>query len=90
MFATVEKPNNEKLEQLGVKNWSIWEKKKSIFDWHYDATEVCYILEGRAKVVSKESNETIEFGKGDLVTFPKGLDCTWEIIEDIRKHYTFK
>jgi uncharacterized cupin superfamily protein len=28
-------------------------------------------------------------GKGDLVTFPKGMSCVWEIHGDVKKHYRF-
>ena len=28
-------------------------------------------------------------GKGDLVTFPAGMSCTWEIRRPVRKHYRF-
>ena len=31
-----------------------------------------------------------EFGKGDFVTFPKGLSCIWDIKAPVRKHYNFK
>ena len=32
----VEKPSEEKLKQLGVSQWPIWEKEVSKFDWYYD------------------------------------------------------
>jgi uncharacterized cupin superfamily protein len=28
-------------------------------------------------------------GKGDLVKFPVGLECTWKILKDVKKHYQF-
>jgi uncharacterized cupin superfamily protein len=28
-------------------------------------------------------------GEADLVSFPKGMKCTWEIHSDIKKHYDF-
>ena len=31
----------------------------------------------------------VRMGKGDLVTFPKGLDCTWQVKQAVRKHYQF-
>jgi uncharacterized cupin superfamily protein len=31
----------------------------------------------------------VEVKKGDLAEFAKGLDCTWEVIEPVRKHYRF-
>ncbi|HAG51262.1 MAG TPA: cupin, partial [Deltaproteobacteria bacterium] len=34
-------------------------------------------------------DEEVEIKKGDLVTFPKGLKCKWNVIERIRKAYIF-
>ena len=31
---------------------------------------------------------TIFFGKGDYVVFPKGISCTWKVLEPVKKHYT--
>jgi uncharacterized cupin superfamily protein len=84
----VEKPDTTKLKKLGVDNWPIWEKEVSRFDWSYDEKETCYILEGQAKV-EPEKGEPVEFGAGDLVIFPKGLNCVWDITSPIRKHYKF-
>ena len=36
-----------------------------------------------------EDGEEVEFGKGDLVRFPKGVKCTWDVKEKIRKLYRF-
>ena len=83
------KPNREELEKRGVLSWPIWEKETSRFDWHYDSIEECYLLEGRV-VVETKGGEKVEFGKGDFVTFPKGLSCIWDVKEPVRKHYNFK
>jgi len=85
----VEKGTQEKLKEMGVFAWPIWEKEVSCFDWYYDETEICYLLEGRVVVNTKEGKE-IRFGAGDLVIFPKGLSCTWDIKEPVKKHYSFK
>ncbi len=84
----IEKPKEEKLRELGVDSWGIWECDPSTFDWSYDSPETCYILEGKAKV--KTPAGEVEFGKGDLVRFPEGLNCTWTVIEKIRKRYSFE
>jgi len=84
----VEKPDAVKLEALGVERWGIWEKEASSFPWHYDEKETCYILEGEV-TVTPEGGEPVSFGVGDLVTFPAGMDCTWAISKDVRKHYKF-
>lgn len=84
----VEKPSKQQLDSLGVSKWSPWECDVSTFDWSYDSDEVCYILDGKVKVNTPQ--EEVEIRKGDLVTFPKGLKCTWNVLQKIRKVYTFK
>ena len=86
MEIKVEAASQEKINELGVKSWPIWEKEASEFDWHYDEQEVCYLLEGEVEVTTK-NGETVTFGAGDLVTFPAGLDCVWKIKKDVKKHY---
>jgi uncharacterized cupin superfamily protein len=78
-----------KLETMGVDIWPIWEKEVSTFPWHYDQDEICYLLEGRA-VVTPASGAPVIIQRGDLVRFPAGLSCTWEITDAVRKHYLFK
>ncbi len=82
-------PSQGELEELNVHSWPIWSKEVSEFPWEYDSTEVCYILEGRA-VITPEDGQPVEIKAKDLVTFPTGMACVWKIIEDIRKHYTFR
>jgi hypothetical protein len=81
-------PTQEQLEQLGVFGWPIWTKAVSEFPWTYDESETCYILEGDV-VVTPEGGEAVAISKGDLVTFPSGMSCTWTIRSDIKKHYSF-
>ncbi|MFA7711695.1 MAG: cupin domain-containing protein, partial [Candidatus Neomarinimicrobiota bacterium] len=50
--------------------------------------EICYFLEGEVEVVP-ESGQPVKIKKGDLVTFPQGLTCTWKISKPVRKHYRF-
>ena len=89
MRIEIEKPKKEHLEQKDVLSWPIWEKEISRFDWHYDSIEECYLLEGKV-VVETQDGKKVEFGKGDFVTFPKGLSCIWDIKQPVRKHYNFK
>ena len=89
MKIKIRKPNKEDIEKEGVMSWPIWEKEISRFDWHYDETEECYLLEGKA-VVETDDGEKVQFGKGDFVIFPKGLSCVWEIKEPVKKHYNFR
>jgi uncharacterized cupin superfamily protein len=79
-------PKEERLEQMGVSEWPIWEKEVSEFPWRYDTEETCYFLEGDV-VVTPDGGEPVQMGKGDLVTFPSGMSCTWKIDKGVRKHY---
>lgn len=88
MEIKVERLSKGELEQRGVSSWPVWEKGVSKFDWHYDNIEECYILEGKVAVETISGNVT--FGKGDFVTFPNGLDCVWNVLEPVRKHYNFR
>ena len=81
-------PPQSRLEELGVASWPIWEKEVSEFPWYYDEQETCYLLEGDV-VVTPEGGEPVEIRKGDLVIFPKGMRCTWNIRSAVRKHYRF-
>lgn len=81
-------PSKAHLEELGVYEWPIWEKEVSEFPWTYDASETCYLLEGEVEV-TPEGGETVRFGAGDLVIFPAGMVCRWNITQAVRKHYRF-
>jgi hypothetical protein len=81
-------PTQEHLTRLGVFNWSIWTKEISQFPWTYDESETCYFLEGDV-VVTPDGGEAVTMGKGDLVTFPGGMSCTWQIKRPVKKHYKF-
>ena len=85
----IKKLSQEEIDKIGLKSWPIWEKEISRFEWHYDDIEECYILEGKVTVETTNGGK-VEFGKGDFVTFPKGLSCVWDIKEAVRKHYNFK
>jgi len=85
----VEKLDKSVIEKRGISKWPIWTKEISRFDWHYDSVEECYILEGNVTVETKDG-KSVSFGKGDFVTFPKGLSCTWNIKQPVRKHYNFR
>ena len=87
-ITVVQNPSEEQLSALGVFDWPIWSKEASTFPWQYDQTETCYFLDGSV-IVTPEGGEPVEMGSGDLVIFPKGMKCTWQILEDVKKHYNF-
>ena len=82
------RPPQEMLDALGTAQWPIWEHEAATFPWTYDAEETCLLLEGEV-VVTPDGGEPVSFGAGDLVTFPAGMSCTWEIRKAVRKHYIF-
>lgn len=86
-FSFERQPSPAKLEILGVFDWPIWEKEVSEFEWTYDKAETCYFLRGEV-IITPEDGEPIEFGRGDLVTFPAGMKCTWNILKPVEKLYS--
>ncbi|HEU4707895.1 MAG TPA: cupin domain-containing protein [Methylophilaceae bacterium] len=81
-------PSEARLKELGVNGWPTWSKEVSKFPWSYTDQEVAYVLEGEV-VVTPNGGEPVSFGAGDLVTFPSGMSCTWEVKKPLRKHYRF-
>jgi len=81
-------PDPAQLDRQGIPSWPIWTQEASEFPWSYDSPETCYFLEGDV-TVTPDDGEPVHVGKGDLVTFPAGMSCTWTIRKAVRKHYTF-
>lgn len=75
-------------ERLGIARWPTWSAGVSRFPWTYDCRETCYLLEGRVSVIP-EGGTPVEIRAGELVSFPAGLSCVWEVHEPVRKHYRF-
>ena len=81
-------PSEATLAELGVYGWPIWTKEVSEFPWTYDEAETCYFLAGEV-TVTPDGGEPVTVGKGQLVTFPAGMSCTWAVTQPVRKHYKF-
>jgi len=81
------KPTEQELEKMNVRSWPVWEKEVSRFLWKYNSLEVCYIIEG--EIIVETEFETVHILPGDLVTFPSGLSCVWDIRKEVKKHYNF-
>lgn len=79
-------PDNTRLQNLGVSTWPTWSKEVSVFPWYFHEQEIAYILEGEC-VITPEGGQPVTFGKGDLVTFPAGLNVSWEVKKPLHKHY---
>lgn len=84
MAITVKKPTQQ--EVAAMQRCPTWKKEVSRFDWEYDAGETCYLIEGDVRVTTA-AGEVVEFGQGDLVTFPAGLKCHWDIRKPVYKHF---
>ncbi|HQR51200.1 MAG TPA: cupin domain-containing protein [Methylophilaceae bacterium] len=80
------KPNKTRLDALDVFQWPTWSKEVSVFPWVFHEQEIAWILEGEC-VITPENGAPVKFGKGDLVTFPAGLKCNWEVRQPLHKHY---
>ena len=87
MKIEVRKINGGEISEKGIMSWPIWTCEVSEFDWEYDQQESCLILEGEVEV--KSDIETVKFGAGDFVVFPKGLKCRWKVTGSVKKHYLF-
>ncbi|KAK4742970.1 hypothetical protein SAY87_000971 [Trapa incisa] len=83
-------PPESKLTELGVRNWPKWGCPPSKFPWTYSAKETCYLLQGKVMVKPEGANEAVEIKAGDLVVFPKGMSCTWDVSVAVDKHYNFE
>ncbi len=84
----ISQPEPELLKALGVTHWPVWSKEVSRFPWVYDASESCYFIEGEVLVTTEQGQE-VTIQAGDLVTFPAGLSCVWDIRHPVVKHYHF-
>ncbi|KAH7690985.1 RmlC-like cupins domain-containing protein [Dioscorea alata] len=83
-------PSPSRLSELDIKSWPKWGCPPGKFPLKFDAEETCYLLKGKVKAYTKGSTtEFVEFGAGDLVVFPKGLSCTWDVSVAVDKHYKF-
>jgi len=83
----VKKLTEEELESLNIDNWGTWTCEVSRFNWEYADKESCYLFEGEVTVETDE--ETVSFGAGDFVVFPKGLKCIWTVKKAVKKVYKF-
>jgi len=85
----VRKPTAEEVRTC--KTWDTWGCPASKFDWEYTQTETCLILDGRVTVTDRPAGkDSVSFGPGDLVVFPVGLKCIWNVTQGVKKHYNFE
>lgn len=87
---TIKRLSEEELEKSGVFSWPVWEKEVSKFSWIYSQEEACYIVDGRATITPCDGRRPVTVQGGDYVVFPSGMECVWEVHEDIKKHFSFE
>uniref|UniRef100_A0A0D9XKE6 (S)-ureidoglycine aminohydrolase cupin domain-containing protein n=1 Tax=Leersia perrieri TaxID=77586 RepID=A0A0D9XKE6_9ORYZ len=87
-IAVERRPPESRLSELRVRSWPKWAGGTGRMPVKYDSRQTCYIVKGRAAVGSPELG-VIELVPGDLVVFPKGTRCTWDISVHIDMYYAF-
>ena len=80
-------PSEALLSELGVAQWPTWEKEVSTFPWLFQDKETAFILAGECVITPNDGSAAVTFTVGDLVVFPRGLECTWEVKKALKKHY---
>ena len=86
MEIKVKKPTEQ--ECADMLKLPTWECDVSKFDWYYDQEETCLLIKG--EVVVTHDGGSAKFGAGDMVTFPEGMSCVWDVTQPVKKHYIFK
>ncbi len=89
MSVIIEKLSDTEIRDRGIRSWAIWEKEVSKFPWFYDSQEQCLFLEGEITVTDSDTGKRYEIKKGDFVTFPAEMACTWEVRKPVKKHFRF-
>jgi uncharacterized cupin superfamily protein len=78
-------------EAATAKTWPIWTHRADKFDWEYNESEKCLILEGKVVIYDRpDTGKSVQFAAGDYVIFPVGLKCVWHILDAVKKHYDFE
>ncbi len=62
----------------------LWRVQLCAFRWSFTMHETAHIIAGRVRV-TYEDESVREFTTGDIVYFPKGSTCVWEILEPLVK-----
>ena len=92
---TIERATEEQLTQLDVFNWPIWttsDKEKWIVGNRncnkvMPYGELSYVLQGKLEIIVDGDKQPHIISKGDLVTFPKGFQSDWCVLEPLTWHY---
>ena len=86
MKISVDNYSEEELQEEGVFEWPVRKLDEEKIDWYYEETELCYIVEGEAVIITEFEPVTVH--AGDFITCPKGLECVWDVESEIKMHYS--
>ena len=64
----------------------VFTAKPSRFRYEFELDETIHILAGRVRI-EFDSGESVELKPGDIASFPKGEQATWEILESLREFF---
>lgn len=78
------KPSESEIKE--AKEWPVWQKEESEFDWFYDEDERFYMVEGEVEV-ELEGGGKVKISAGDMAWFKSGTGCRWKILKKVKKHY---
>ncbi|CAB9510456.1 Ethanolamine utilisation protein EutQ [Seminavis robusta] len=95
MEFTVEPGSAELVEDLDALNWPTWttanKEKWAVGNQNADKImpygELSYVLSGKLEIIPSGQEEAVIVGPGDLVTFPKGFQASWRVLEELTWHY---
>ncbi|KAJ8904467.1 hypothetical protein NDN08_000984 [Rhodosorus marinus] len=76
------------INKFGCRSWPVWSSETGTFPWEYSENERCLLIDGNV-TVTPEGGEPVSFGAGDMVTFPAGMKCMWDVKKAVNKHYLF-
>jgi uncharacterized cupin superfamily protein len=72
----IEKPSAETISEM--QRCPTWSKEVSVFDWKYDATETCYVLEGEVRGEHARRRGVRRRRSGDLPARPSAPGGAWQ------------
>ena len=81
-------PAESRLNEIGVKAWPPGRCEISEFPWTYDSRETWYLLEGEV-IVTPVGGGPGTIAAGDLVVFPAGMSCRWNVLHAVRERNRF-
>ena len=67
-----------------------WGCEPSQFPWTYGEKETTLIIKVKSNRPFNDSSlAAVTIEKGDVAVFPAVLSCTWDVQEELSKHYRF-